>query len=76
MTTPRKYRCPACGEKSGVNIVYGMPSAGLWAASERGEVAIGGCCQAIDDAERQCVLCDHRWRIKRRRHFAELIDET
>ncbi len=38
MKAPRKYICPACGEKSGVNIVYGMPTDELWAAAERGEI--------------------------------------
>jgi hypothetical protein len=64
MKTPCKYLCPACGEKSGVNIMYGMPSHELWEAAERGEVAIGG-------AERQCLQCDHTWRIKHRCQFEE-----
>lgn len=66
MKTPRKYRCPACSEKSGVDISYGMPSPELFEAAERGEVALGGCC--IDDElpERQCLLCNHTWLIKRR----------
>ena len=71
MKTPRKYLCPACGEKSGVNIMYGMPSYELWMAAERGEVAIGGWCIDIDGAERQCLKCDHTWRIKHRRQFEE-----
>ena len=25
----------------------------------------------IDGAERQCLQCDHRWRIKHRRQFEE-----
>ncbi len=71
MKTPRKYLCPVCGEKSGVNIMYGMPTEELWEAAERGEVAIGGCCLEIGGAERQCLKCDHTWRIKHRRQFEE-----
>ena len=72
MKTQRKYICPACGEKAGVNIEYGMPTDELWGAAERGEVAIGGCCIAIDGAERQCLQCDHTWRIKHRRQREEI----
>lgn len=62
----RKYICPACGEKAGVNIRYGYPNHKAIEASERGEIALGGCCIGENDAERQCLKCGHEWRIVRR----------
>lgn len=63
----RKYICPACGEKAGVNIKYGMPSHEAFEASEREEVALGGCVIGDNDPERRCLKCEHEWRIKRRK---------
>lgn len=62
----RKYICPACKEKAGVNIQYGYPSPELIEADRRGEAAIGGCCIDDDSPERRCLKCGHEWRIKRR----------
>lgn len=63
----RKYICPACGEKTGVNIVYGYPPLELREAEERGEIALGGCCISDNDPERRCLKCGHEWRIKHRK---------
>lgn len=72
MTRRRKYICPACRQKSGVDIVYGMPSEELVAMSDRREVALGGCCIEIGySMERCCTLCQHEWRIKRRKPTAQ-----
>ena len=40
-------KCPSCGSRKVVRIVYGMPGPELVEAYERGEVQLGG----------QCVLC-------------------
>ena len=64
---PRKYVCPACKQKSGVNILYGMPSHEGVEMAERGEIALGGCCIDLEGPERKCVLCGNEWRIKRRK---------
>ena len=37
----RRYICPSCNEKTGVDIVYGMPSDELAKQAELGEVALG-----------------------------------
>lgn len=62
----RKYICAACGEKAVVNIEYGIPSHEAFEASERGEIALGGCCVGDNDPERHCLKCGHEWFIKRR----------
>jgi hypothetical protein len=43
----RTYICPRCRKRSGVDILYGMPTHEAFEMAERGEIAIGGCC--IDD---------------------------
>lgn len=64
----RKYICPSCKVRAGVDIIYGCPgSIELLEQVERGEVALGGCCIAIGESpERKCISCEHEWRIKRR----------
>jgi len=37
-------KCPKCGSKNSVKIVYGMPSFKLFQEAEAGKVKLGGCC--------------------------------
>jgi uncharacterized protein YlaI len=66
-TPPRLFICPACKQKRGVDISYGMPTPELVEQAERNEAVIGGCClPLIDDPTRQCLDCHHQWAITRR----------
>ena len=51
------HKCPKCSAEL-VEIVYGMPSYGLFEAAERGEVVFGGCCISGDDPKYRCKKCD------------------
>lgn len=51
----RKYICPSCKAKEGVDIQYGMPS---YEAFELGEIALGGCIIEDDSPERRCLKWD------------------
>jgi len=64
--TVRKYFCPACRQKHGVDILYGMPTELAFDMAARGEVVLGGCCIDLGGPERECTSCGHQWRIKRR----------
>ena len=64
--TPRKYVCPACRQKTGVDIWYGLPSYEAFEMVEQHEIALGGCCIDLAGPERKCTACDHEWRIKRK----------
>ncbi len=65
---PQKYICPSCKQKTGVDILYGMPTLEAFEMAERDEIIIGGCCIPVGDgAERACTNCGHEWRIKRRK---------
>ena len=62
----RKYICPSCRQKTGVEILFGMPSHEAFAMAERGEIVLGGCCIDLEGPERKCTTCGHEWRIKRK----------
>ncbi len=50
--------CPQCGQSRVVKIAYGMPSETLIEASNRDEVALGGCCMSGSDPSWQCLACE------------------
>jgi DNA-directed RNA polymerase subunit RPC12/RpoP len=64
----RKYVCPKCKKKAGVNIMYGEPEP--VDEEEQGEVVLGGCCIVSDgeygSPDRKCLDCGHEWLIRRR----------
>ena len=62
----RKYICPACRLKTGVDILFGMPSLEAFEMAERQEIVLGGCCIDLEGPERKCTTCGHEWRIKRK----------
>jgi len=64
--TLRKYICPACKQKTGVDILYGMPSPEAFELAGKNLLALGGCCFDLDGPERSCTSCGHEWRIKRK----------
>ena len=65
----RKFQCPSCNEKTGIEIVYGMPSEELAKQAELGEVALGGCDIEPNQPDYRCVSCGFEW--DRTRQFEE-----
>ena len=57
MDMASKHKCPACGSRENVRIVYGMPSPDLFEAVQAGTVALGGCIMGEDDPNRVCRAC-------------------
>jgi hypothetical protein len=35
--------CPSCSATHVIRIAYGYPGPEMWAAADRGEIALGGC---------------------------------
>lgn len=70
----QKYTCPECRARSGVDILYGMPTGDAAEMEARGELVLGGCCIDLDAPERQCLACGCQWRI-RRQYRRRLQDE-
>ena len=54
-------KCPSCGKRGGIPIVYGYPTAGLAEEAEKGKVHLGGCCVTEGDPEYRCQQCNHQW---------------
>lgn len=60
--------CPRCKSKNVVPVIYGYPTSEALAASDRGDVMLGGC--VIHDkagggiADRFCKDCEHEWCIE------------
>lgn len=67
LTSVRKYLCPKCRQREGIDITYGMPGTELAEMAERGEVWLGGCCFSEDMPDRHCLACHNEWQIKRHR---------
>lgn len=57
----RKFQCPSCAQKTGVEIVYGMPSEELAKQAELGEIALGGCVIEPNQPDYRCVSCGFEW---------------
>jgi len=64
--TGRKYVCPACRERRGVDILYGHPFIDDLDDVARSELVFGGCMQEIGAPDRKCLNCGHSWEIVRR----------
>jgi len=58
----RRSRCPSCGLRHGVPILYGLPGPDAADAQQRGEVVLGGCIVAPDQPDRACTACGHQWK--------------
>jgi len=59
-----KKKCPACGSKDTVKILYGMPSYEAFELVERGEIVLGGCCVSDNDPTRHCKACRQDFGVK------------
>lgn len=65
----RIFICPSCSKKTGVEIVYGMPSEELAKKAELGEIALGGCVIEPNQPDYRCMSCGFEW--DRARQFEE-----
>lgn len=66
MMKMKKFLCPDCKQRAGVEIGYGYPSPELMEAASRGDIVLGGCCLTEEAPERECTACGHQWNIRRR----------
>ena len=63
---PQKWirvKCPACRQKTGVEVSWGFPTREAFEAAERGDLVLTGCSPPLcgEEATRQCTACDHKW---------------
>lgn len=59
ITQPAK--CPHCGSKAAVQIVYGLPGPELFERAKRGEVILAGCIVGTNDPTWGCLECGSEW---------------
>lgn len=58
---PTHFKCPHCGGRKAIPIVYGYPTKDTWRLAEAGLVRIGGCCVSDSDPDRACPVCHFHW---------------
>ena len=63
----RKYICPTCEQRTGVDIVYGEPSAELAEQAKLGDVVLGGCIEEPNQPYYRCMACGFEW--DKKAHF-------
>lgn len=54
-------KCPACGAKDVIRIVYGLPTEKAMKRAHRGEIMLGGCVVTDSDPNRLCRACGRSW---------------
>ncbi|HBN83798.1 MAG TPA: hypothetical protein DDZ89_08130 [Clostridiales bacterium] len=54
-------RCPVCGSKNSIKIIYGYPGPEIMEKAQAGELKLGGCCLFGDDPEYYCKDCESQW---------------
>jgi DNA-directed RNA polymerase subunit RPC12/RpoP len=59
-------RCPSCGARNAVRILYGLPDPEGVRAAEAGQVHLGGCVLTVDSPDAHCRDCGHDWPSGRR----------
>ena len=58
-------KCPVCGSKRVVEILYGYPTYSAYEKEQAGAVVLGGCVITEDDPSWQCLDCGMKLYPKR-----------
>ena len=53
----RPVKCPNCGARNVVSILYGMPSSEMMKEGTAGKFVLGGCCVTDCDPSWECIDC-------------------
>lgn len=54
-------KCPRCGSKNSIRIIYGMPEIKLAEMEATGKIKLGGCCIVDGNPEYFCRDCEYEW---------------
>ena len=57
----KKYTCPKCHTKEGVDILYGYPTGETLKSWDKKEVELGGCIIGSEKPTHKCFKCGHQW---------------
>lgn len=64
-------RCPKCGSKNSVKIIYGKPNSQLFKKAELEEIKLGGCVLSKDSPDYFCKDCGNEWSRRQIRETCE-----
>lgn len=53
--------CPSCSGIHVIRIAYGYPGPEMWAAADRGGIALGGCVIGPENPAWRCVSCEYEF---------------
>ena len=53
--------CPSCSATHVIRIAYGYPGPEMWAAADRGGIALGGCVIGPENPAWRCVSCQYEF---------------
>lgn len=56
--TKKPKKCPYCGGRGIISILYGMPTFEAAEKAKEGRIRLGGCCVPIDGPYWYCKTCD------------------
>jgi len=62
MRKTKKPKCPNCGSKNVIPIVYGLPEHEAFEREKRGEIILGGCLIDFDSPNWHCKDCGFEWK--------------
>lgn len=54
-------KCPNCGSKKTLKIIYGMPTHDTFLKAEEGKIKLGGCLVMDSNPEYYCSECNFEW---------------
>ena len=57
----KKYKCPNCEQKEGVDVLYGYPTDETLKSWFKKEVELGGCIVGKEKPIYKCFGCGHQW---------------
>lgn len=57
-------KCPRCGSRELLEVIYGSPTHELFLQAEAGKVKLGGCCIEDGSPDHHCKDCGNEWNTK------------
>lgn len=58
MAGRKPKKCPFCGGKAIIPILYGMPAPAAVEKEAQGKLKLGGCCVPFDGPDWYCKTCE------------------
>ena len=66
-------KCPRCGSKKVIPIIYGMLTEEYHLKAESGRIKAGGCCITNHSPNYYCKECEYEWLSKFYKNINKLL---